>query len=94
MLALLVDIRIRPENREAFLAAVMEQARASLEREPGCERFDVCEDVDDPQHFVLYEVYADGDAFKAHRETEHFADWTEARNMHVDEIHRTLTRIV
>jgi quinol monooxygenase YgiN len=94
MLALLVDLRVRREARDAFVAAIRLQAEASLELELGCTRFDVCEDVDDPDHFVLYEVYEDEAAYKAHRETEHFARWTAARSAYVVEMQRTLTRIL
>jgi quinol monooxygenase YgiN len=94
MLALLVDLHIRGETRDAFVAAIKAQAEASLEAELGCERFDVCENVDDPDHFVLYEIYVDEAAYKAHRETEHFARWTEARNEYVVEMRRTVTRIL
>jgi quinol monooxygenase YgiN len=94
MLALYVTLRIRPETRDAFVAAIKAQAEASLEFELGCVRFDVCEDVDDADHFLLYEVYEDEAAFKAHRETEHFARWAEARNAYVVEQDRTLTRLL
>jgi quinol monooxygenase YgiN len=94
MLALLVDLHIRGETRDAFVAAIRTQAEASLEAELGCERFDVCEDIDDPDHFVLYEVYEDEIAYKAHRETGHFARWTEARNAYVVEMKRTVARIL
>jgi quinol monooxygenase YgiN len=94
MLALYVDLRIRPETREAFVAAIELQAETALEAEPGCLRFDVCEDVDDPDHFLIYEVYEDEDAFRAHRLTEHFARWAEARDAFVVEQSRTLTRIL
>lgn len=94
MLALLVDVRIRSETRDAFVAAIKAQGEASLELELGCERFDVCEDVDDAEHFVLYELYEDQAAYKAHRETVHFARWTEARSEYVVEMRRTLTRVL
>jgi quinol monooxygenase YgiN len=94
MLALLVDLHIRPETRDAFVAAIKLQAETSLEAELGCERFDVCEDVDDSDHFLLYEVYEDEAAYKAHRETEHFARWTEARTAYVVEMTRTVSRIL
>jgi (4S)-4-hydroxy-5-phosphonooxypentane-2,3-dione isomerase len=94
MLALYVSLHVRPETRDAFVAGIKAQAEASLEYELGCVRFDVCEDVEDADHFLLYEVYEDEAAFKAHRETEHFARWAEARGAYVVEQDRTLTRIL
>jgi quinol monooxygenase YgiN len=94
MLALHVDLRTRPEMRDAFVAAVKLQAETSLEAELGCLRFDVCEDVDDADHFLVYEVYEDEEALAAHRLTEHFARWAGVRNEAVIEQRRTLTRIL
>lgn len=94
MYALFVDLRIAEAAREEFLAALRAQAKASLELEPGCLRFDVCEDVEDPDHFVLYEVYADEASFEGHRRTEHFARWAAVRNASVIEQTRTLTRML
>lgn len=62
---------VKPEARDAFRAAVLENAALSLEREPGCEIFDVCESAAAPE-FFLYEVYGSEQDFKAHLATEHF----------------------
>ena len=94
MLALIVDIRIDASSREKFLAAITTQAATSLELEPGCTRFEICEDVEDPEHFVLYETYVDEAAFKAHGQTPHFARWSEARTAFVTQLTRTLTKIL
>jgi len=37
-----VAFEIRPEAAAAFLPLMLENARASLAKEPGCLRFDVC----------------------------------------------------
>ncbi|GIK86170.1 MAG: antibiotic biosynthesis monooxygenase [Betaproteobacteria bacterium] len=61
----------RPEHATAFRGAMIENARASREREPGCRRFDVCADPASGAIF-LYELYADRAAFDAHLATPHF----------------------
>lgn len=73
-----VDLRIRRDKREIFLAAIEENAAASVRDEAGCLRFDVCQDNAEPDHFSLYEIYTEEDAFAAHRATPHFARWREA----------------
>ena len=79
MLTVIVSLRIRPERTDEFLAAIEENARASLRDEPGCLRFDVHRDQDDPERFLLHEIYADDDAFfVAHRAAPHYARWLEA----------------
>lgn len=75
--ALIVRIRVRADAREQFLAAMGDNAAASI-REPGCLRFDVVEDGEDPHRFSLYELYRDAAAFEAHKSTPHFARWREA----------------
>ena len=67
-----VELRVRPDRREQFLAAIEENATASVRDEPGCSRFDVVQDVADPDHFYLYEIYRDEDALGEHRRAPHF----------------------
>ena len=61
----------KPENRDDFRAAMLENAHASRTREPGCRQFDVCETPDGSEIF-LYEIYDDEAAFKAHLATDHY----------------------
>jgi (4S)-4-hydroxy-5-phosphonooxypentane-2,3-dione isomerase len=66
-----VDLDIVPAERENFLAAIKENGAAAV-TEPGCKRFDILNLGSDPNHFLLYEVYENEAALKAHRETDHF----------------------
>ncbi len=43
--------------------------------EPGNRDYQVFRDPKDPSLFVLFERYADSDAFEAHRGTPHFTTW-------------------
>jgi (4S)-4-hydroxy-5-phosphonooxypentane-2,3-dione isomerase len=61
MLIVHVHVLVKPESVEAFKAATLTNARASL-KEPGVVRFDVVEQQDDPVRFVLVEVYRDASA--------------------------------
>lgn len=81
--SLVVRLRVEPGAREAFLAAIRENAAASI-REPGCLRFDVLQDADDPDRFAFYELYRDAAAFEHHRSTSHFRRWREAAAACVD----------
>jgi len=64
-----------PHVRE-FIDATLDNAR-NTRQESGNVRFDVCQAVDDPTRFLLYEVYQSADAFKAHQQTEHYLRWRE-----------------
>ena len=72
-----VAVHVKPESVEAFKAATRLNARLSL-LEPGCLRFDVVQQVDDPTRFVLVEHYRDAAANAAHKETPHYAAWRSA----------------
>ncbi len=79
MIVATVSVRVKPDRRDEFLAAIGRQADASRELEPGCLRFEILEDADDPLQFLLIEVYTDAADFRpAHRETSHYAEWARA----------------
>lgn len=94
MIALFVAFWIRPDTRERFAAAIEEQARTSLAEEDGCVYFDVCVDVENPNHFLLYEIYADEEAFAAHRQTPHFGRWSGVKAACVERQESTKAQIV
>ncbi|MBI4623563.1 MAG: antibiotic biosynthesis monooxygenase [Verrucomicrobia bacterium] len=77
MLVVHVHVRVQPEHVEAFKAATLANAQASV-REPGIARFDVVQQADDPARFVLIEVYRTPAAPAAHKETAHYATWRDA----------------
>lgn len=77
MFALLVTIHIQPQHRQAFMASMLDDARGSVNDEPGCYRFDVLEDSKDPNTIYLYEVYHDEAAFQEHLKAPHFLRWRD-----------------
>ena len=75
----IVSLRVKPGMVDRFLEVMGENSRASRRDEPGCLRFDVHRDNDDPNHFLLYELYADERAFtEAHRGAPHYQKWRAA----------------
>jgi (4S)-4-hydroxy-5-phosphonooxypentane-2,3-dione isomerase len=78
MFALYVSLKIKPDQRDKFLAAAEDDSICSVRDEPGCLRFDVLQDQEDPNHFFFYEVYQDDAAFQAHAQAPHFARWRAA----------------
>jgi autoinducer 2-degrading protein len=77
-LALLVEFEIKPDAVTRFRDLVIDNARQSLETEPGCRRFDVCVAPDDRRRVVLYEIYDDAQAFDRHLETGHYKSFAAA----------------
>ena len=68
----LVVVRIRPESAQEFESAVLQNARESVAKDPGCLRFDVSQAREDPAQWILHEVYTDQEAHTAHRRSPHF----------------------
>jgi (4S)-4-hydroxy-5-phosphonooxypentane-2,3-dione isomerase len=88
MHALVVEFQIHPAFVEAFARAIADNARASLDTEPGCRQFDVCRDPAHPQLFFLYELYDDEAAVAAHLQAPHFLamdgatrDWVSSKTV-------------
>ena len=84
MLALVVEFRIKPAHIAAFERAIVDNARASRDTEPGCRQFDVCRDPADPSLFFLYELYDDEAAIEAHLQTPHYLQMNQATAGWVD----------
>ena len=77
MIALMVTIQIKQGHKEEFMASMFGDARGSNNDEPGCLRFDVLQDNEDPNQIHLYEVYKDQAAVDAHRQAPHYTKWRE-----------------
>jgi (4S)-4-hydroxy-5-phosphonooxypentane-2,3-dione isomerase len=65
-LVLQVNIRIKPENVDAFMPMVIENGKAAR-GEPGCRQFEVLVDPEDKTKVMLFEIYDDQKAFEAHQ---------------------------
>lgn len=77
MLVVHVYVHVKAEAVEAFKQATEVNARNSVQ-EPGIARFDVIQQQDDPERFVLVEVYRTADDPARHKETAHYKAWREA----------------
>ena len=71
-----VFVHVRPQKIEAFKDASIQNARESV-KEPGVARFDVIQQKDDPNRFVLVEVYRTSDDPSRHKETAHYQKWRD-----------------
>ena len=75
MISIFVTIQIKEGTVDAFTEASFGDAQGSVRDEPGCFRFDILQNQEDPNRFHLYEVYADAAALDAHREAPHYKKW-------------------
>ena len=76
MLIVHVHVHVKADQVEAFRAASLTNAQASI-REPGIARFDVIQQHDDPARFILVEVYRTADDPARHKETAHYQAWRD-----------------
>ncbi len=77
MLVVCVHVTVKSESVEDFKTATLDNARHSVE-EPGIARFDVLQDNEHPERFVLVEAYRTADAPARHKETAHYKRWRDA----------------
>jgi autoinducer 2-degrading protein len=88
-IALVVEYRVKPDRREAFLRLMHEHAAGTLAEEAGCLQFDVLLPQEDASRVFLYEVYRDGAAFQEHNKSARLA---QTRDSYADMLeHRTIT---
>ena len=66
-----VNIRIKPENVDAFMQKLAANA-AAARKEAGCKQFEVLQDPQDKTRVMLYEVYVDEKAFEVHQQQQAF----------------------
>lgn len=76
MLIVHVFVHVKPGTADAFLAATLANARASRQ-EAGVARFEVIQQEDDPERFLLIEQYRTPDSPAQHKATAHYATWRD-----------------
>lgn len=74
-IVLVVEYKLKPEYRDAYLARARQHRKTVLANEPGCKAFDILTAEDDPAAVLLHEVYADEAAFEAHGKTPYMAQY-------------------
>jgi quinol monooxygenase YgiN len=76
---------VKPRFDARFRELIAANAKASVEREAGCQRFDVLCDPAEPGRLVLYEIYADEEAFAAHLASSHYPSFAASIDDQVDQ---------
>mmetsp|Transcript_5650 Transcript_5650/g.8187 ORF Transcript_5650/g.8187 Transcript_5650/m.8187 type:complete len:256 (+) Transcript_5650:58-825(+) len=80
VLALNAKCRVKPEQREAWIAAIQENQLCTRRDEPGNLQFVVGQDVDDENTFYLHEEFQNIAAFQDHCASPHFCRYDEFCN--------------
>lgn len=82
MICVLADLRIKTGSQDVFFAAAREMIKATL-AEPGCIRYDLMQDITEPDHLTFVEEWESREALAAHFETAHMAVWRKASAPHL-----------
>lgn len=77
MIVNVVNVFVKPENIDQFIAATIENHQHSI-KEEGNLRFDVLQHRNDRSRFTLYEAYETDETAAAHKQTAHYLKWREA----------------
>ncbi|MCH8052313.1 MAG: antibiotic biosynthesis monooxygenase [Chloroflexi bacterium] len=78
MITVTAEFRIN-DGKEAEAIAAIEKVVAGVSRnEPGALTYTWHRDLKDAAQILVYEVYADEEATKVHRASEHFAEFQKA----------------
>jgi len=72
MYCIIVRTELKEGARKKFLDAMLANAEASVRDEPGCVVFDVLEMREEPDTFLLYEIYESQAALENHKQTPHY----------------------
>lgn len=75
MFVVVVFLEAEAGRQEELSEALRRHAAASLDREPGCQRYDISIDPLEGGTFLLYQLYTDEAAYLTHRELPHYADF-------------------
>jgi Uncharacterized conserved protein len=76
MIVTCVHVHVRPGRVDDFIKASEANHKESV-KEPGNLRFDLLQDANDPEKFMLYEAYESEEAAAAHKNTAHYATWRD-----------------
>lgn len=71
MYSIIVKTELKEGARKKFLDAMLPYAEASVRDERGCLTLDVLEMREEPDTFLLYEIYESQAAFEDHKQTAH-----------------------
>lgn len=73
----IAHLKIKPDQLNAFTAAIREEMRDALRFEPGVLAIYAVADRSDPAKIMFFEIYASEEAYQAHRNTLHFIKYFE-----------------
>ena len=77
MSGVLLTHRVKPEHLQDFVETYRRFAQTSRDVEPGCVRYDVMQDTEDPTIIYAHAVFRDEDGRQAHYGSPHAERWRD-----------------
>ena len=74
----IAELQIDPAQLDSYKAILAEEIDASLRVEPGVLQLEAVSLKEDPTQIRILEVYANGEAYRAHLESPHFHKYKAA----------------
>jgi quinol monooxygenase YgiN len=68
----LAKLRIDSSQLKPYLASLKEEIETSVRIEPGVLTLYATSEKDNPTHIIVFEIYSNTEAYKAHLESPHF----------------------
>jgi quinol monooxygenase YgiN len=70
MITFIAHLKVRPENGPSFETLLTHVRDLTREHESGVAYYDFAKSVDEPDTYVVIEIYRDADAHAAHMKTD------------------------
>ncbi|MDR6843756.1 putative quinol monooxygenase [Flavobacterium granuli] len=81
---LTVIIKSKPEYREELKAILIDLSKNSNE-EAACLQYDLHQNLEDPNLFILHEVWKNHEGLDLHKEQSHFLKFNEVSELFLEE---------
>jgi len=76
MYTVILFTKVLPQHVDDYIQNMRVCATAT-DKEPGCVRYEVMQDLEDPTVMCLFQVFADEAAYQSHQDAEHHRVWIE-----------------
>ena len=70
-------IHLQPEHRDEYVTLLVAEVRLARQQEPGIKRFDILQNLADPNLIHLVEVYTGKAAWEHHRYQPYLTEFAE-----------------
>ena len=74
MIKVIANEYIKAECVDDFLRMTKDLVEKTNALDPGCIKYELCRDLNDPSHFVMLEEWEDQKSIDAHMKADHFVN--------------------